>query len=472
MMFGKDTPDISHRAYYLDQTRGRVLHLDELKKFVDKLAFYGYNEFQIYIEHTYAFKCVPQLWEDEDYYTQEDIRELDRYCSKRGIELIPSLSCFGHLYKLLRLEKYRKYCELGDDESDFSFFDRMQHHTMAVIEPEGLELIKDMLSEFMALFTSDKVNICCDETFDLCEGKSKALLQKMTKKEAYINYVKSLCEFVVEKGRVPMIWGDVISGDTELFKLLPPETICLSWGYGTSEKDTNIKALSESGIRQYVCPGVCGWNLLINHIENSYINIKTMCSYAHKYHAEGIMVTDWGDYGHVNHPCFSVPGMIFGAMMSWNKDMCEKSFDELCKEISALEYKDPELKAVSFLDRAARQQVIEWGQLVRIHDLSEWPSDSELSVLKEKVKTASAEIEKIRVESKENPIYTKVFENALWGIDVINRAALGLCLRDCDKQVSSELGAWFDEYKEIFLENSKPSDINKVHEIIKWCQNF
>ena len=30
-----------------------------------------------------------------------DILELDRYCLDRGIELVPSLSTFGHLYKIL-----------------------------------------------------------------------------------------------------------------------------------------------------------------------------------------------------------------------------------------------------------------------------------------------------------------------------------------------------------------------------------
>ena len=43
-----------------------------------------------------------------------------------------------------------------------------------------------------------------------------------------------------------------------------------------------------------------------------------MCSYARKYKAVGILNTEWGDYGHINQPIFSIPGMIYGAVCSWN----------------------------------------------------------------------------------------------------------------------------------------------------------
>lgn len=33
-----------------------------------------------------------------------------------------------------------------------------------------------------------------------------------------------------------------------------------------------------------------------------------MCGYAAKYHGIGVLNTDWGDFGHVNDPAFSVRG--------------------------------------------------------------------------------------------------------------------------------------------------------------------
>ena len=57
-----------------------------------------------------------------------------------------------------------------------------------------------------------------------------------------------------------------------------------------------------------------------------------MCGYAAKYHGIGVLNTDWGDFGHVNDPAFSVPGMIYGAVFSWNGEKIP--FAELNRMIS------------------------------------------------------------------------------------------------------------------------------------------
>ena len=62
-------------------------------------------------------------------------------------------------------------------------------------------------------------------------------------------------------------------------------------------------------------------NQWMNLIEPSYRNIVRMCGYAKKYHAIGILNTDWGDFGHINHPAYSIPGMIYGAAFAWNHEV-------------------------------------------------------------------------------------------------------------------------------------------------------
>ena len=49
----------------------------------------------------------------------------------------------------------------------------------------------------------------------------------------------------------------------------------------------------------------------MNRLDYSYQNISRMCSYGVKYKAAGVLNTDWGDYGHINHPSLSIPGMIY-----------------------------------------------------------------------------------------------------------------------------------------------------------------
>ncbi|RXD24071.1 glycosyl hydrolase family 20, partial [Acinetobacter baumannii] len=64
-----------------------------------------------------------------------------------------------------------------------------------------------------------------------------------------------------------------------------------------------------------------------------------MVTYAVKYEAEGVLTTDWGDYGHLNLFANSMPLMIYAAATSWNP-LDERSKDEHFKAISLLEYRD------------------------------------------------------------------------------------------------------------------------------------
>ena len=60
-----DAPDRKNRGYFLDETRGRVLTLPYLKKVADRLSRYKINQLQLYVEHTYLFRRLTEMWRDE-----------------------------------------------------------------------------------------------------------------------------------------------------------------------------------------------------------------------------------------------------------------------------------------------------------------------------------------------------------------------------------------------------------------------
>lgn len=355
----EDAPDIRCRGYFLDETRGRVLKLSYLKKVVDRLSRYKINQFQLYVEHTYLFRNLTEMWRDETPLTAEDILELDEYCRKRYIELVPALASFGHLYTLLSTRSYGELCGRSRSwEEPFSFEGRMCHHTINPTDDRALPLVKDMIAEYGALFSSKKFNICADETFDLGCEKSKETAERIGSGKMYIHYVKELCEFLVERGKQPMFFGDIIGREPELISLLPKETLCLTWGYEPDQAEDECRAMAQAGAVQYVCPGVGGWNQWINRLEDAYSNIVKMCGYGRKYHAEGILNTDWGDFGHVNHPEFSVPAMIYGAAFSWNRS--ETGFEEMNRQISLLEYGDATGQAAGIMALMSKQSLFGW----------------------------------------------------------------------------------------------------------------
>ena len=235
----EDWPDMAHRGYYFDCSRGRVPKLSYLKQVADRLCRYKINEWQLYIEHTYLFENLSEAWRDDTPLTAQEILELDDYCAARHIELVPSLSTFGHMYKILSTKTCCDLCELPDSEKiPFSYTYAGAHHTLNVSHPDALGFVIGLIDEYRPLFRTNKFNICDDETFDLAKGRSKALAEAEGGERAlYVRHVKALCEHIVAQGGIPMFWGDIMWRFPESCRELPKETICLNWGYLPDQRE-------------------------------------------------------------------------------------------------------------------------------------------------------------------------------------------------------------------------------------------
>lgn len=359
----EDYPGIPNRGFYHDVTRGRIPTLEYLKKLADRCSYYKLNQLQLYVEHTFLFQQFHEVWRDDTPLTAEDILEFDDYCKELNIELVPSIASFGHLYKVLRTKSYGHLCEMQEEEKEFSFYNRMAHHTVDVTNEESFQMIAGMLSEFTELFSSNQVNICADETFDLGKGKSKAKADEIGIIRLYVDFLKRLCEYVKSLGKSTMFWGDIILANPEFIHELPEDVICLNWDYDTRGADTNVRKLHDIGVKQYLCPGVHGWGHLTNRHDYAYKNITRFCTYAHQYDVYGVLNTDWGDYGHVHHAEFSVIGLIYGAAFSWNSTILEEH--EMDRQISELEFYDPSGTFVSLVKEIGKQESFSWSNFVQ-----------------------------------------------------------------------------------------------------------
>lgn len=477
----KDYPDMKHRGFYHDVTRGRIPTLNSLKALADKLAFYKVNQLQLYVEHSFLFRDFSEVWRDDTPLTAEEIMELDIYCKKLNIDLVPSIASFGHLYKVLCTKTYEHLCELpNSNEASFSFFDRQDHHTLDVSNPESMSFVIRMLEEYMPLFSSKYFNLCGDETFDLGKGRSKVLADQVGERQIYIDFVHKICDYLIGKGKTPMFWGDVIAAFPVAIKELPEETICLNWGYEPNQEDTDVKRLKAAGAKQILCPGVNGWNQLVNDNIDAYENIKRMCTYAYQYDAIGVLNTDWGDYGHVNHPEFSMIGMIYGAAFSWNKEI--PSMESINEDISFVEYRDQTKTFVSIVEQLSKQTRFPWSHIVGYKENNEKKIDDygsaeliedmiERDILAANKKLAQL-IEQLyenisQMDLSERP-FVKAYVIAAEGIALWNEISLAIKNRHSCIDLPVRLEYWYHSYKELWRESCKESELYRIGEIIFW----
>ena len=75
----RDWPDFPRRGVMLDISRGRVPRLETLLELVEQLADFKINEFQLYTEHTFAYRKYVPVWRDWGALTGAEIERLDAH---------------------------------------------------------------------------------------------------------------------------------------------------------------------------------------------------------------------------------------------------------------------------------------------------------------------------------------------------------------------------------------------------------
>ena len=485
----EDEPAISHRGFSLDTTRGRIPTLAELKRTADVCSFYKLNQLQLYIEHSYMFENESEMWRDSTPLTAEEILEFDQYCKKPHIELVPSLASFGHLYDLLRTKSYGHLCEL-EPRKEYSLVERMGHHTIDVSNPESFKVVTERIAEFLGLFTSKYFNICADETFDLCKGKSKALGEEKGVRRVYLDFLKKLCDYLISNGKIPMFWGDVVISEPGLVHELPKESILLNWEYAPEVKDENIKKLSEAGIGNvYLCPGVQSWNHMINRHHDAYLNISGMCANAHKYNVLGVLNTEWGDLGHIAHPEFSTIGQIYGAAFSWSDIIMSE--EDINTAISVIQYGDDTGNVVSLMSKLADTECVNWWYAVQykeehdgsidinkddykcldniVYSQDAMPAMKKIAENEDLLELITEHIGNIQPKSRED-----IAAYIIMGQGQLIFSKIGMYIyaknleKDTEVSLAEELERWFEVFSRLWRKVSKESELYRLRDIVNW----
>ena len=325
-----DWPDFDTRGLLHDVTRGKVPTLATLKLLADRLAMLKVNQLQLYIEHAFTFAFDPDICDADHGLTPDEIRELDRYCAERFIELVPAVANLGHMGRILSLPRYRHLAEIAPTKSwdEMNWPERARGFTLDCVNPESSELIERIWTEILDCFSSPVVNICGDEPWDLGKGKNRHLASPREIGEAYLGHIRRVHEFCASRGRRTQFWSDVVRNHPDLFDRVPRGSTVLHWGYDDRADYEGTRAFVETGLDTIVCPGTSGWKRIVNAMDLAERNIHMFVAAGHRHGASGLVNTDWGDHGHFNALACSWHGIALGAAHGWRADhSCGVEFD-------------------------------------------------------------------------------------------------------------------------------------------------
>ncbi len=319
----EDKPYFKIRGYLFDISRDKIPTLDTLKEKVDMLADLKINHLELYIEGApFSYNNYEDMWQGADPITGEDILELDRYCKERFIELVPTQNTFGHMGKWLFDGGYSNLaeCPNGFINKDGGFVPWPM--CLDPNDPEAFKLVTDTSDDLLNYFSSDKFNVCCDETLELGLGKSKAECAEKGIGRVYLDYLMKLYNYCKSKGKKMLFWADIINEYPELVAEFPKDVLVLNWGYYNDlPKESSCENFEKNGIPYCVCPGTAIWNTVTGNTVQAFDNIKTTVMKGVRHGAEGVINTEWGDCGHLQGNYSALPAAVYGAMMSWQPEI-------------------------------------------------------------------------------------------------------------------------------------------------------
>ena len=324
----RDWPDLVHRGFMLDISRDRVPNRACLLALLDRLDRLRINHLELYTEHTFAYVAHEAVWRDASPMTPNDVRWLDAEAAARGIELVANQNTFGHFERWLRLPEYR------DRAVDPSSSDP---RSLAPTE-DNAHFALGLVAELTGHHTSRTVNIGCDEVFEL-HGQQTV----------FVEHLGRLLEGVQVLGRHPRFWADMIHGDPAAAAGVVGDATALLWHYeAPMPEDTPdlLRALelpppfdamiddwidsraylgfgrraerfAGAGIDWWVAPGTSGWNSLVGRWSNARGNALDAVTAAADFGATGMLVTEWGDNGHLQPPTVMLPALTYAASVAW-----------------------------------------------------------------------------------------------------------------------------------------------------------
>lgn len=314
----QDHPDLPVRGVMIDISRSKVPTLETLKQIVTLCSQLKYNHIELYVEgFSYEYESFPEVLSEKNYIRKVDYVALEQYAKEHYMDLVPNQNGFGHMSDWLARDEYH---HLAECEDGFTIWGC--HRPSSTLDPtnkESYELVKKMYEDMLPCFTSPYFNMNFDEPYELGHGKSKEECEKTSKEDVFLSFFRPLYEVVKQYHKTPLIWGDCLIHHPEAIAKLPKDMILIDWGYSLGyDFKTHAKMLKEHKVNFILAPGTCTWSTVTGRYDDMIGSIQNSSKAAKENGGLGILVTDWGDIGHLQYLPFSYPGFIYGAQCGWD----------------------------------------------------------------------------------------------------------------------------------------------------------
>jgi hexosaminidase len=240
-----DYPRFEYRGMHLDVSR-HFFSVDFIKKYIDYLTFYKFNTFHWHLTDDQGWrieiKGYPKLttfgaWRDSTlvghlrdkparfdgkryggFYTQEEVKDIIKYASVRGITIVPEIDIPGHSRSTIA--SYPEFSTTPDSAFDVGTRWGLYNHENNVLaaNEKTFAFLKAVFSQIAELFPSPYIHIGGDECSKMwwkADPKTQAFMKEHGLKDetALQNYfAEQVIGDLKDKGKKVIGWDEILEG--------------------------------------------------------------------------------------------------------------------------------------------------------------------------------------------------------------------------------------------------------------------
>jgi|HubBroStandDraft_6_1064221.scaffolds.fasta_scaffold48531_4 hypothetical protein len=199
---------------------------------------------------------VPGLFIHDHAFTHDQLDDLVRFASSRGVDLIPELESFGHTGFITRSTTYAHLLDASpDSSSDFT--------GIIPVHPETLRLFAKLYHEIAEIFPSAYLHGGCDEVNWGGSALSQQVLRSKSRPQIWAEYLNALSHIAEDLGKQFIVWGDfVLHKEPQILNGLNKSIIVMDWNYWDTSADNFQDALEQvktHGSRAIGAPGLISY---------------------------------------------------------------------------------------------------------------------------------------------------------------------------------------------------------------------
>ncbi len=312
----------------VDCSRNGVRRVEKLKQFIRMTSLLGYNMLQVYTEDTYEIEGEPYFGHLRGRYTVDELREIDDYADKFGVEVIPCIQTLAHLDAIFNWPEYGAVRDTGN--------------ILNVGLEKSLELIEKMFVTMKSALRSKQINVGMDEAHSLGLGKYLDMFGYKQRSQIMKEHLAKVMELCRKYGYEPMMWSDMffrVCSPTggyfdvkeftpEVLNSVPEDMTIVFWDYYRDDPEFYKGMLDQHMLfnrKVAFAGGASTWYGFAPMQCYSLDNVRAVFKVLGNYPLTSVFNTMWGDNGAECSTFAALPTIAAYSEGTWTGDLSDEA---------------------------------------------------------------------------------------------------------------------------------------------------